>query len=137
MWRGGTFHTLFVVLIAVQVLFPLHWVKQSLDCFQHCRLAATTGAHCPLLRGAQPVTSSPHCHEPAASPSVPEWRCNCSQSSPSLSTLDMVHFIVPHGVTVVASVFVLPQFSHPAVVLIETCLAPPDPPPRPSFLILL
>ena len=137
MRRGRVFHTFFVVLLAVQVLLPPSWVKPGLDCMQRCRLAATTGAHCPLRYGAQHATSLHHHHEQASPSSSSEWRCNCPHSSPSLSTFDVIRFVLPQRTTVVASVLMHLQFSHPVVVLGETCLAPPDPPPRPSLRILL
>jgi TPR repeat protein len=51
MWHGVSLHAFLVMLLAVQFLIPPVWVKHGLDCLQRCRLAATTGAHCPLMYG--------------------------------------------------------------------------------------
>lgn len=130
MRRGFSFHSFFVTLLAVQFLVPPTWVQHGLDCLQRCRLAATTGAHCPLMEGAHQEKSTHHCHEQASATSSSEWRCNCSHASPSLSTLDVIHFVLPQRVTVIASSLIYAQASIPLIQYGEQIISPPDPPPR-------
>lgn len=119
-----------IVLLALQVLIPPAWVKHGLDCFQRCRLAAATGAHCPLMYGARTTKSQHHCQEHPSAPAHGEVRCHCSSSSPSASTLDVARFVLPRIVTVMDSRTAQPQVAEPVVLLVETFRTPPDPPPR-------
>jgi len=137
MWRGFSFRTLFVVLLAVQVLIPPAWVKRGLDCALRCRLAATTGAHCPLMYGAHQTKPPHHCHEQGSASSAPELRCNCSHASPSSSTLDVIRCVLPQVVTVTAIPLALPQSFAPVPPLVTSFLTPPDPPPRALSLSVL
>ncbi|MGH7964268.1 MAG: hypothetical protein ACRERD_21000 [Candidatus Binatia bacterium] len=137
MRRGCSFHTVFAVLLALQVLVPPAWVKHGLDCRRHCRLAATTGAHCPSQHNAHPVKPRHHCHEPAATPSSAVLRCHCSQSATSLASLDVPRFVVPQVVTATASPLTLRQSLDPVMRLVETFRTPPDPPPRSLLVIAL
>lgn len=137
MWRGFSSHSFFVTLLALQLLVPPTWVKHGLDCLQRCRLAATTGAHCPLMEGAHQEKSTHHCHEQASATSSSEWRCHCSHASSSLSTLDIIHFVLPQRITVIASSLISAQASAPLIQYGEQIISPPDPPPRSFSLSVL
>jgi hypothetical protein len=137
MWRGFSLHTFFVALLAAQFLIPPTWVKHGWDCLQRCRLAATTGAHCPLMEGAHSAKPQHHCHEQEATQSSPEWRCHCSQASPSLSTLDTPRFVLPQGVTLADATSLSSSPREPALRSGDQSLTPPDPPPRPLPLLVL
>lgn len=100
MWRGSSFHALLVVLLALQVLVPPAWMQHGLECALRCRLAATTGVHCPLRYTAQQANPRQHCPEQASAPSPAELRCHCSHCSPSPSTLDGTRFVLPQVVPV-------------------------------------
>lgn len=130
-------HSLIVTLLAIQFLVPPAWVKHGLDCWQRCRLAAMTGVHCPLMYGAHHAKSTHHCPEHASAMSPPELRCRCSHSSTSPSSLDVVRFVVPQGISVGASSLTLSQSVEPIVLLVAIFLTPPDPPPRSFSFIAL
>ena len=130
MWRGCSFYTFLVTLLAIQFLVPLTWVQQGLDCTRRCRLAATTGMHCPLMYNAQNTKSQHHCHEQESARSSLEVRCNCSPASPLSSTLDAPRFVLPQVVTFTASPFTRPHTVEPIISFVDIFLVPPDPPPR-------
>lgn len=130
MWRRFPFHTFLVVLLALQFLIPPSWVKYGLDCLQRCRLAATTGSHCPLMYDVHQSKSQHHCQDQTSATSSPELRCGCPHSSTSPSSLDVVRFVLPQLVLTMEASVVLAQSSDPVVFLVATFIFPPDPPPR-------
>jgi hypothetical protein len=136
MWRGGSFHALVVVLLALQFPLPPSWVKHGLECFQRCRLAAPTGAHCPLMYGARQSKTHQHCQDRTSAVSPLEWRSHCAPVSPSLSSLDAPRFVLPQSVILIAFPFTQPCPVEPVVLLRDSFLTPPDPPPRTPSLRL-
>jgi hypothetical protein len=137
MWRGCSLHTFFVALLATQLLVPLTWVQHGLDCFQRCRLAATTGAHCPVMYNAHTTKPQHHCHEQEAARASPELRCNCSHAPSSLSTLDAPRFVLPQARTFLDAPSLSLFTCEFAVQYCGRYLTPPDPPPRPLSLPVL
>ncbi|MBM4256121.1 MAG: hypothetical protein FJ147_09515 [Deltaproteobacteria bacterium] len=132
MWRTLSFRTSIAAVLALLSLAPpsLGW-RGVIDCARRCQLAATTGAHCPLMYGVHHSTSRHHCHEQQTTKHTPALRCACPQSSsPTASPPEGTHFLVPPAyrlLTVSTNRFAVLE---PHLVILFSIIPPPDPPPR-------
>lgn len=137
MWCGVSFRSLFVVVLILQVVLPPVWVKYGLDCVQRCRLAATTGAHCPLMLAPTALTqSTAHYCDRQLHRQHGELRCACPTHASSDSTdLQVMRYVLPST----PLCFSTPSMAGwDALVPTEhrnTVIPPPAPPPRLSSTV--